>query len=184
MTQQFSPGVQQEFSSHLDAFKDNVRETIERAIADAAQRSAEGVAEGMKGSDIGPFRVEDFQVEVVVRGLRLTDASASGGGTAEAPKRKPAARRKPAKKPARRPASASSAKRGRPVGGVRLALLSAFDSVDGELSTEEIRAALSQQGVETTTDNLHQQLRRLVQAGELARVGRGRYGRAQPGTTG
>lgn len=72
------------------------------------------------------------------------------------------------KKPAAR-------RRGRPDGAVRIGVLKMLHETSGPVPPIEIRDELARRGVHTTMDNVHQQLRRLVQAGELVRVGRGRY---------
>jgi hypothetical protein len=46
------------------------------------------------------------------------------------------------------------------------------------MTTEDVHAALTARGVRTSVENLYQQLRRLVQAGELTRPSRGRYRRS------
>jgi Fe2+ or Zn2+ uptake regulation protein len=101
----------------------------------------------------------------VIRELKLTTGSEAKAASAPARRRRSAPR-----STGRRP--------GRARGAVREGLIAAFAASDREMSADDVREALAPRGVKTSTDNLYQQLRRLVQAGELTRVGRGRYVRA------
>jgi hypothetical protein len=165
--------VQQQLNDAFESFKS----TLQDLLTAEARRSVDGAIKRISG-EAGAFRLDDVTVEVVIKDLKLTNvdarpsASADRGTGAAAP----APRARPAK-PAARRASGLPPKRGRPVGGVRLGVLATFAGVDSDLSTVEIRDRLQASGVKATTDNLHQQLRRLVQAGDLVRTGRGRYAR-------
>jgi hypothetical protein len=119
----------------------------------------------------GPFRINDVQVDVVVRSLSV-EAAPAHAGTAPRPRRK--SRPRPARK-----AGAKARGAGRPPGPLRSALVETFTATDAELDTQAVRASLDARGVKATNDNLHQQLRRLVTAGVLERSGRGRYRRAR-----
>jgi hypothetical protein len=167
-----SADVQQQLNDAFESFKT----TLQDLLTAEARRSVDGAIKRITG-EAGAFRLDDLTVEVVIKDLKLShfDAGATAPSGAEAPTE--ASRTRAAKPPARRK-SALPPKRGRPVGGVRLGVLATFAGVDSDLSTVEIRDRLQASGVKATMDNLHQQLRRLVQAGDLVRTGRGRYARA------
>jgi hypothetical protein len=167
--------VQQQLNDAFESFKT----TLQDLLTAEARRSVDGAVERISG-EIGNFRLDDISVEVVIKDLKLsstqeTPATAPAKASAR-PRRATPARRTTTR--ATRRKDATPGKRGRPVGGVRLGVLAAFAGSAPDLSTDDIRASLQAAGVKTSTDNLHQQLRRLVQAGELTRTGRGRYARA------
>lgn len=163
--------VQQQLNDAFESFKT----TLQELLTAEARRSVDGAVERIS-SEVGTFRLDDISVEVVIKDLKLsTPQGASAGAKPAARARRAPARRTSGRSSARK--SATPGKRGRPVGGVRLGVLAAFGGPEADLSTDDIRASLQSAGVKTSTDNLHQQLRRLVQAGELTRTGRGRYAR-------
>jgi hypothetical protein len=150
------PDLQRELTDAFDAFRAALRQVLE----DEAQRSVTATIERL-GSGDGPFRVVDADVQVVIRRLELSADAAESDRSAATPR----ARRAPAPS-------------GRGRSAVREALIATFATADAEMTADDVQAALARRGVETSTDNLYQQLRRLVQAGELVRPGRGRYRRA------
>jgi pyruvate/2-oxoglutarate dehydrogenase complex dihydrolipoamide acyltransferase (E2) component len=154
---------------------ESFKEALQGLLTEEARRSVDDAVERLSG-EIGTFQLDDVTVEVVINDLKLS--TVNGAGPAKPAPRPTAARRSsPAAKtkPSPRRPSTVPAKRGRPVGGVRLAIQAAFDHAGSELSTDGVRDALKAAGVTTSSDNLHQQLRRLVQAGNLTRTGRGQY---------
>jgi hypothetical protein len=152
------PDLQRELNQAFDAF----RAALQQMLEAEAQRAVEA-AIGRLSSEGEPFKVVGADVGIVIRELKLT--TGSEGQAAPARRRRSAPR-----STGRRP--------GRARGAVREGLIAAFAASDREMSADDVREALAQRGVKTSTDNLYQQLRRLVQAGELTRVGRGRYVRA------
>jgi hypothetical protein len=148
----------------FDAF----RTALQLMLQDEARASVEQAVDRLAGQH-DQFTVADVQVEVTVVGLTLQSgdtgpASAAGRGRTARPE---VSRNAPAR-PRRRGAR----------GGVRQAILDSFGPErNAELTISDVTAAVEARGVTTTTNNLHQQLRRLVQAGELDRAGRGRYRR-------
>ncbi len=153
------PDLQRELNQAFDAF----RVALQQMLEAEAQRAVEA-AIGRLSSEGEPFKVLGADVGIVIRELKLTT-----GGEAKAA---------PARRARSAPRAASGRRPGRARGAVREGLIAAFASSDREMSADDVREALAQRGVKTSTDNLYQQLRRLVQAGELTRVGRGRYVRA------
>jgi hypothetical protein len=152
------PDLQRELNQAFDAF----RAALQQMLEAEAQRAVEA-AIGRLSSEGEPFKVVGADVGIVIRELKLT----TGSEAQAAPARR---RRSTPRSTGRRP--------GRARGAVREGLIAAFAASDREMSADDVREALAQRGVKTSTDNLYQQLRRLVQAGELTRVGRGRYVRA------
>jgi hypothetical protein len=146
------PDLQRELADAFDAFRAALRQVLE----DEAQRSVKATIERL-GSAGGPFTVVDADVEVVIRRLELSAGAHEG---------------------ARSAAAKAPAPVGRGRSAVREALIATFATADAEMTADEVQSALARRGVETSTDNLYQQLRRLVQAGELVRPSRGRYRRA------
>lgn len=147
-----------------DAFE-KFRDTLQDLLELEARRSVDGTIRNLKTS--GPFTVESATVEVVIRDIKLASPASNA----------PAARSttRPSQK------SLTSGRRGgRPPGGLRTALLMHFGPPGQERATSEIHQLLQEHGVEATSANLHQQLRRLVDAGEFERSGRGRYRRSSP----
>jgi hypothetical protein len=154
--------LQDQVEASFEAF----RESLQQLLAEQAQRSVDDAVKDL-AKQSAPFRVEDVKVDVVIHGLTLR----SSGQGAAAP-----ARRTPAAKPRRRTSTAPA--KGRPKRSrqsVRAALEEIFASASGPLDTDAIREQLESRGVRATPDNLHQQLRRLVQAGVVSREGRGVY---------
>jgi hypothetical protein len=161
--------VQQQLNDAFESFKT----TLQDLLTAEARRSVDGAIRRITG-EAGAFRLDDLTVEVIIKDLKLSHLDARAAPSSD--NGSPAPRARPAKPPARRK-SALPPKRGRPVGGVRLGVLATFAGVESDLSTVEIRDRLQAAGVKASMDNLHQQLRRLVQAGDLVRTGRGRYAR-------
>jgi hypothetical protein len=146
----------------LDAFES----ALHSALVEEAQRSVDETIERLV-SRVGPLRVKDVQVDVVIKNLTFE----TGNGARERSSKRTAPKRRSAT--SRRQ---SAGARGRPAGRVRLALLGAFtENPDAQLDTEALRLHLKVQGLEPTTDNLHQHLGRLVRAGALTRPSRGLY---------
>jgi hypothetical protein len=143
------PDLQRQVDETFEAFRRSLQAML---AAEARMHVREAVAR-MEGRP-GGFRIEDIDVEVVIRDLKLT------AGTAPP-----------------RDAGAARRRRGGGTSAVRQALLAAFTETE-ELDTPRLRAILDQRGIDASVDNVHQQLRRLVQSGELERVGRGAYRRA------
>jgi hypothetical protein len=159
-----SPRPEDQLREAFDAF----RSALQLMLQDEARASVESAVDRL-ASQNDEFTVADVQVEVTVVGLTLQSRDA---GRASSARQKRSARRQSPQKAPRR-----ATRRGAR-GGVRQAILDAFGlEKDAELTISDVSAAVQSQGVTTTTNNLHQQLRRLVQAGELARAGRGRYRR-------
>jgi hypothetical protein len=140
--------------------------SLQELLASEARASVSAALDRLSHTT-GPFRINDVEVDVVIRGLSVEAASEH---TTERPRRK----RRPAIKRAAKPRAA-----GRPPGPLRSALVDTFATADGELDTQAVRALLDARGVKSSSDNLHQQLRRLVAAGVIERAGRGRYQRAR-----
>ncbi len=160
--------AQKKLSQTFQSFESTLREML----TDEARRSIDGTLERLAHAQ-GPFRVHRVEVDVVIRHLSVEGAQRADGAPARS-RRATAAR----SRPGRRPASAKrSGTRGRPPGALRTALLEAFESGESELTTDALREHLDARGVKTNADNLHQHLRRLVQAGELQRTRRGVYRR-------
>jgi hypothetical protein len=149
------------------SFTDGLRELLTAE----ARRSVDGAIERLTQT-AGPFRLDGVEVEVVIRNMHISAVEAEEREAA-----KPAPRRAaPAKATApRRPGG-----RGRPAGELRQAILEEFEHDPAEHDLAAIRDRLAARRVQTTDDNLHQQLRRLVTAGRLERVARGVYRRAEP----
>jgi hypothetical protein len=170
----------QQLHESFESFK----EALQGLLTDEARRSVDHAVERLSG-EIGTFQLDNVTVEVVINDLKLSAVTGVGAAAKPAPRplaprrASPATKTKAKAKPSSRRAGAAPAKRGRPVGGVRLAIQAAFDEPGTELSTDGVRDALKVAGVTTSSDNLHQQLRRLVQAGSLTRTGRGQYARAE-----
>ena len=146
-------------ASLRDLLTTQARESVDQALDKLSLRT-------------GPFRINDVQVDVVIRGLNVEATQEHGKGVS---RRYPEPGRKRSTKRARSRRSTV----GRPPGALRSALIDIFADTESELDTDALRAVLDARGVKTSTDNLHQQLRRLVTAGILERVGRGRYRRAE-----
>ena len=147
--------TEEQLNRALAAFEAALRE----AVRDEAARSVDGVINRLSA---GPFRVKAVEFDVVIHNLTLETESGRPS------KRRPS------------PAAPSGPKRrgGRPPGALRSTLLQIFSETSEPFDVDALREALAQRGVQPTDDNLYQQLRRLVQAGECARAGRGRYQRA------
>jgi hypothetical protein len=159
--------LQRELTDAFDAFRAALRQALEAE----AQRSVNDAIERLSSAG-GPFRVVDAEVEVVIRRLSLSaQDDVSGPAPASASARHSSPRR------ARRTATRAAASAGGR-GAVREAIIATFAAGGGEMTTEDVHAALTQRGVRTSVENLYQQLRRLVQAGELTRPSRGRYRRS------
>jgi hypothetical protein len=155
-----STDVQQQLQEAFEAFRDALQQLLEeqaqQSVADTLERLAK---EG------GPFRVQDAHIEVVIRDL--TVASGQSAATAVAPRRTQAP-----------PRARRSRRAGQRRGGVKEAMVAAIGA-DEEVGIADFEQRLKKAGVTTSTNNLHQQLRRLVQAGEIERSGRGRYRRVK-----
>jgi hypothetical protein len=138
-------------------------ETLRAALTTEARSAVEAAIARLKVNE-GPFRVLDIEVDLVIRSMTL-----EAGGR---PPAKPRAARAPAGR-SRRP----SASRGRPPGAIRTAIVGAFADSTTPLSVDTVRDQLGKRGLDASSDNLHQHLRRLVKSGELERAGRGIYRR-------
>lgn len=135
----------------------------ERSIATEIERlSAEQGARG--------FRLLSASVNVEVGELAVATASTRSTAVRRSSQRRSAGRRAPSKK-------GEAAPRSRKRGVVGDAVIAAFEDAGGELSVAQLHERLRRKGVETTANNLHQQMRRLVEAGVLRRAGRGVYSR-------
>jgi hypothetical protein len=156
-----------------DAFA-QVRATLTEILTKEAQASVDGTIERLK-VDLGQFELRGVDVEVTVRGFEL--ASSGAPGPSAGTSRSKAARKRSATKKAARK-TRDTVRRGRPDGPVRTRLLEVFATEDEPLRVDQLRARLVEGGVEATADNVHQQLRRLVQSGALERAGRGLYRKA------
>lgn len=165
MAKQPDADLQRQVNDAFEAFRRSLHEML---TAEATQH-VDSTLERL-GGERAPFRVEDARVEVVIHDLKLVAADPDDPGRS-----KPSAKNQ--RRPRRtKPQAATGARQPR-TGSVREALLGLF--ADGsQLGTTELRERLETAGVKTSDDNLHQQLRRLVQAGELRREGRGIYRRA------
>lgn len=153
--------VEQKLGQAFEAFECTLREML----TEEARRSVDGTIERLSHVE-GPFRLRGVEVEVVIRSLSVETADHGESRARPRPQ-------------GRRSASKSRTQsRGRPPGALRTAILDAFGAEDASLSTDDLRGHLRAREVEAKPDNLHQQLRRLVQAGELDRTGRGTYRRA------
>ena len=142
------------FAAFEAALRASLEEEARRSVAAALKRFEH---------ESGPYKVNAVEVDVVIRDLNVTLGGNTGDTRQAAPKR------------VRRPKAAAKRALGRPPGALRAALLQLFASPDTELDTAEVRRRLGELNVSTTDANLHQQLRRLVGAGQLERVGRGVY---------
>lgn len=150
--------VRDAFSSFEDSLRAMLTAEAQKSVEEAVGRlSVTGDA----------FRITEISIDVKIDELKV----ATGAGPS------PKARAKTRPRRGAAPRKSRSAARGRPPGALRSALLGAFSSDDQTLSTDDLRQHLATQGIETTVDNLHQHLGRLVKAGELSRPGRGRYQR-------
>jgi hypothetical protein len=162
-----SQGTQQELSDAFGAFEHALRETLIREA-----RHAVDTAVGQLAGRGLEFRIEAIGFDLTINHLRISYGGTRGPhqGAGSGP-----SRRAPSRRAARaRTPPSSHAASGRPSGATRAALLDAFANGD-ELSIGAIRSSLEAQGIETSDDNLHQHLRRLVVGGELQRAGRGLY---------
>lgn len=155
--------VERKLGQAFEAFESTLREML----TEEARRSVDGTIERLSRSE-GPFRLRKLEVEVVIRSLKVEAAHRDSG------------RARPAVQSRRKAPKRGSQGRGRPPGALRTAILDAF-SGGASMSTEELRHHLDAHKVQAKPDNLHQQLRRLVKAGELDRIGRGMYRRAVAG---
>lgn len=148
----------------FEAFEAALRASLE----DEARRSVDAALKRL-AHEAGPYKVNAVEVDVTIHGLNVTLGTDARKARPAAPKR------------VRRSASTGKA-RGRPPGALRAALLKLFATTDAFMDTAEVRRHLVEMRVETTDANLHQQLRRLVTAGVIERVGRGVY-RSTAGVT-
>jgi hypothetical protein len=144
------------------------RRSLQEMLSAEARRSVDLTLASI-GSEGGPFKIEGVEVDVVIRDLRLATAGAASD---------PTGRRSARGRGAARPGKASADRRRGPRGNVRAALLAAFTDPDVQLDTSTLRKTLEDTGIAASTANVHQQLSRLVQSGELTREGRGVYRRA------
>jgi hypothetical protein len=170
--------LQREVNQAFEAFRESLRHMLE-----AAARERVETVVSQFSQDGGVFQLTDVEVDVIIRDLTLV------AGTDERTPPRTISRRKltqPKPRTTRpsRAGRAGKAARSRTGGPVRTALLDAFAITGGAIQTYELQRALADRGVDTTVNNLHQQLRRLVQAGEIERAGRGVYRRARGATAG
>ena len=169
MAGQPSTDLQRQVNESFEAF----RRSLQEMLSAEARRSVDLTLASIR-SEGGPFRIEGVEVDVVIRELRLA-------ADEPAPDGEPRGRR-PSR--SRRPSGAAKAggdRRRGPRGNVRAALLAAFTDPDVSLDTGTLRRMLEENGIAASTANVHQQLSRLVQSGELTREGRGVY-RLSPAT--
>jgi hypothetical protein len=161
-----SAQLERQLNEAFKSFRQALQSLLEEEAQTSVQRALDRIAK--EGT---PFSVSDAKVEVMVTGLTVAAGDAAAAPTAKRASTAP---------PKRTRTSDSSSRRrgGRRRGGVREALLASFDKPGAELSIEDLGTSLQEQGVQSTSNNVHQQLRRLVQAGELTRAGRGIYKRA------
>ncbi len=164
------PDPRQQLNEAFERFRAALTEHLERE----ARESVNGAMAAL-GVDDGPFQLQDARIEVVVHDLTLTARDAP---VPAATPEKPSSRRKAKAKSTGKRSTNAPARRGRTPGPVRAALLALTEEATSALSTEELRTGLASRGVQASADNLHQQLRRLVQSGQLEREGRGLYRRA------
>lgn len=163
------PDTERQLREAFEAF----RHALQTMLEDEARASVKRSLARLQGEG-GPFSISDAQVEVSITGLTVaaqgsspprqraprSASSSTSRGRGSAPKR-------------RRGATSTGAARG----GVREALLASFDKPGAELTIGQLGSRLEATGVKSTANNVHQQLRRLVQAGEIKRTGRGIYTR-------
>jgi hypothetical protein len=162
-----SPGGREH---QLDEAFGSFRDALREILTAEAQRSVDGTIQRLS-RQVGTFQVEGVDVQVVIRDLRI----ATGDSTHVSP-RTPARRPGPAQRPKKRAAKPTGRRGGgRPVGPVRLALLAAIEADRRDQTVEQLRERLEAQGVAASIANVHQQLRRLVQGGQVVRAGRGVY---------
>jgi hypothetical protein len=135
-------------------------------LAAEAQRSVDEAIGSLK-MESAPLRLRDVEVEVIIKNASFETVvrDVAGGQVHQRPAR------------ARRARTAGRPAKGRPASQIRLALLGAFEESETEFDTDALRTHLKRQGLEPTSDNLHQHLGRLVRAGAIERAGRGRYRR-------
>ena len=149
------------FSSFEEALQqlltEQAQHSVDQALADVGRTSA--------------FQIEHAEVEVSIRGLTVSSRERSLSARAPSPR----------KRLAKRAAKSRSAATGRPAGPVRAALIAALDQAPEAVTAQSLGEQLKRDGVEATTGNLHQQLGRLVKAGEIERAGRGLYRRRTTG---
>jgi hypothetical protein len=145
----------QQLADAFSAFEERLR----TVFAAEARQAVDAAAARMATTD-GAFRIADIEIDVVISALTVESGSRRGPA-------KPRARRAPRK-----------GARGRPPGALRGAIVDAFSEDGTQRTIDEVRAYLDRVNLQASTDNLHQHLRRLVQAGELERSGRGLYRRA------
>jgi hypothetical protein len=158
--------AQRRLAEAFESFEASLREMLAEQARDSVNQTLERLS-----VNAGPFRIDDEQVDVVIRSLRVEAAADHDAAPPRRRTRKAAPRRRRKPKPAARKGA------GRPPGALRTALLETFEQTDGELDTDALRKVLDSRGITASTDNLHQQLRRLLTAGVLERSGRGRYRR-------
>jgi len=157
-----------DLTTALDLAIAEFREGVQRILESEAQKAVDNVIARLN-SPSGAFEVKSATVEILVKDVEITPAT-----------RRAAAKRgrsRPAKRAARRGGGGAAKPGGRPPGQLRTTLLDHFGAPGTERGTTEIQQLLDEHKVKATPANLHQQLRRLVDAGELTRSGRGRYKR-------
>jgi hypothetical protein len=170
MAQQTEGALSRQLNEAFEAF----RMTLQQMLEIEAQRSVDEVLARLR-REAGPFRVEGADIQVVVRDLKLVAGSAGTAAESDARSRPAPRRQRRAGAPSRAGRSAGTQRRG----GVREALLGVVEESGKQIDMDGLREALSSRGVEASTANLHQQLRRLTQSGEIERVGRGMYRKAR-----
>lgn len=149
------PSTSEPHEHDIDQAFEAFRTSLQQTLEDAARRTVESELERLQQAS-ATFVLEEVDFTLTIQNLRV--ASSPSGS--------------PIRSTGAAPRSPRGKREGR--GKVRPALLAAF-AAHAELDTDELRAELASSGIETSEANMHQQLRRLVQSGELSRVGRGRY---------
>lgn len=163
MAGQPSTDLQRQVNESFEAF----RRSLQEMLSAEARRSVDLTLASIR-SEGGPFRIEGVEVDVVIRELRLAAAEPGRAAT-------PSVRRSARGRRASGGPKAGGDRRRGPRGNVRAALLAAFTDPDRSLDTGTLRRLLEERGIAASTANVHQQLSRLVQSGELTREGRGVY---------
>lgn len=156
-----------ELEDALNAFEATLKRTLEAE----AHRSIDEYLKTLETTT--GYSVEASRVTVNVAGLRVSAVGTAPGEPDAAPSTSP--RRSPAKKP-RAKTKITKKATGRPNSAARTAVRDVLASDAARtFKLDEVRAGLEERGVQVTTTNLHQLLRRLSTAGDIERVGRGEY---------
>jgi hypothetical protein len=151
------------------------RDALQATLQVQAQRSIDAEIERLGREQAGT----DFRVLNATVSVQVQDVTVASSVPAARPRPRPAAQsRARRRRSGGKPAAASGPAASRRRGAVADAVIAAFSGAS-ELTVGQLHEHLEASGVESTVNNLHQQLRRLVSAGILERAGRGVYRRAQ-----